>query len=88
MRLFDLADDEAVRVECVCGRSVEYPPSLLQRRHRLPSDTLLYDLQFRLRCKRCNRIGGFTISVIGPHTGDSSIPMPIRRIVGPRGEPG
>jgi hypothetical protein len=32
-----------------CARSVEYFPGFLQRRHRLVSDTLVYDLQFRFR---------------------------------------
>jgi hypothetical protein len=26
----------------------------LQRRYRLPSDTLVYDLQYRFKCGRCN----------------------------------
>jgi hypothetical protein len=26
----------------------------LQRLHRLPSDTLVYDLRFRFGCKKCN----------------------------------
>jgi hypothetical protein len=51
-------------IRCPCGRNVEYPNGLQQRRFRLPSDTLLYDLQFRFRCKRCNLRSGFTIAVV------------------------
>ncbi len=49
LRLGDLAPHEVIVVRCPCGRSVEYFPGFLQRRHRLPSDFLVYDLQFRLR---------------------------------------
>jgi hypothetical protein len=31
--------------------------------HRLPSDTLIYDLQFRLKCRHCKgRRGNFEIA--------------------------
>ena len=60
LRLGDLANHEVVVVRCPCERSVEFPPGLLQRRYRLPSDTLAFNLQFRLRCKGCNRWGGFS----------------------------
>ena len=49
LRLGDLAPHEVIVVSCPCGRSVEYHKGFLQRRHRVPSDTLVYDLQFRLR---------------------------------------
>ena len=45
LRLFDLGPDEAVVVTCLCGWITEYGEGVLQRRHRLPSDTLLFDLQ-------------------------------------------
>src|ERR1700693_2625100 len=51
MRLYDLADDEVIEVRCPCGRIAEYMPGLLQRLYRVPSDVLVYDLQFRLRCQ-------------------------------------
>ena len=36
----------------LCMRAhVEYHKGFLQRRHRVPSDTLVFDLQFRLRCR-------------------------------------
>ena len=45
LRLFDLGPHEAILVRCECGRMSEYGPGLLQRLHRIPSDTLIYDLQ-------------------------------------------
>ena len=59
LRLGDLAAHEVIVVRCPCGRNTEYRCGYLQRCHRSPSDTLVYDLQFRLRCKGCNRRGGF-----------------------------
>jgi hypothetical protein len=57
-------------VRCPCGRSF---PGLLQRRYRLGSDTLVFDLQFRLRCQGCNRRSGFRIAIFDERTrGDSS----------------
>jgi hypothetical protein len=63
LRLFDLAPHEVIVVRCECGRITHYGPGFLQRHRRLPSDTLIYDLQFRLRCEQCNRTAGFTITV-------------------------
>ena len=63
MRLFDLGPHEAVIVRCACGSTVEYGNGYLQREYRIPSDTLVFDLQYRLRCKHCNRREGFGISV-------------------------
>lgn len=73
LRLFDLTPDEAIIVRCACGRITEYGPGLLQRLHRIPSDTLIYDLQYRLRCQQCNRRDGFDIGIIDTrHRGDNS----------------
>src|SRR3546814_11272537 len=63
VRLLDLEPYEVVVVNCQCGRSVESPNGLLQRRHRLQSDTLVYDLQFKLRCQQCRRTSSFRIAV-------------------------
>jgi len=63
LRLYDLAPREAVVVTCLCGRISEYRQGMLQRLHRIPSDTLLYDLQFRLRCSHCQRRDGFKIAI-------------------------
>jgi hypothetical protein len=49
LRLFDVADYEFIRVSCPCGRIVKYASGLLQRRRRIGSDLLIYDLQYRLR---------------------------------------
>src|SRR5229473_1921734 len=66
LRLFDLTSHECILVKCECGRSTEYRKGFLQRHQRVPSDTLVYDLQFRLRCTHCNRKTGFGISIIDP----------------------
>src|SRR3546814_20682640 len=62
VRLLDLEPYEVVIVNCQCGRSVEYPNGLLQRRHRLPSDTLVYDPPFKLRCHQSRRPSTFRIA--------------------------
>lgn len=85
LRLFDLGPHEAVIVTCQCGWVVTYGNGFLQRRHRVPSDTLLYDLQYRFHCKRCNRRTGFKVAIQDRrHIGTSShLPEP-RVIVEPR----
>jgi hypothetical protein len=70
-------------VRCPCGRSVEYFSGFLQRRHWLPSDTLVFDLQFRLRCSHCNRRRGFRITIFDNRTrGDYSKSRLERVVVG------
>jgi len=81
LRLGDLAAHEIIAVRCPCGRGVEFPPGFLQRRHRMPSDTLVFDLQFRLRCSHCNRRSGFRITIFDNRTrGDNSKPR-LERVV-------
>ncbi len=81
LRLGDLAPHEVIVVRCPCGRSVEFPPGFLQRRYREPSDTLVFDLQFRLRCYACNRRAGFRITIFDNRTrGDNSKPR-LERVV-------
>lgn len=64
-RLFDLAPDETILVRCLCQHgNVSYGPGALQKQRRLASDTLIYDLQYRLRCRACGRTSGFEISVV------------------------
>ena len=46
LRLGDLAPHEVIVVRCPCGRNTEYRRGYLQRRHRVPSDTLVFDLHF------------------------------------------
>ena len=68
-------------VRCPCERSVEYHPGFLQRRYRVPSDTLVFDLQFRLRCTGCNNRRGFRITIFDNRTcGDNSMPL-LERVV-------
>jgi hypothetical protein len=62
-RLMDLSSEHQVDVRCQCGRTATYMRGLLQRKYRLPSDMLIYDLQYRLRCNHCNSRSGFTITI-------------------------
>ena len=81
LRLGDLAPHEVIVVRCSCGRSVEYHKGFLQRRHRVPSDFLVYDLQFRLRCSHCNARAGFRITIFDTRTrGDNWKPR-LERVV-------
>ncbi len=85
LRLIDLKAYEVVAVRCKCGRIVHYPNGYLQRHAKLSSLTLIYDLQFRLRCAHCNSRDGFQISVEDHrHIGDNSKPILRRVIVGGR----
>jgi hypothetical protein len=34
----------------------------------VPPDTFVFDLQFRLRCSRCTRRGGFRITIFDKRT--------------------
>jgi len=68
LRLGDLAAHEVIVVRCPCGRNTEYRRGYLQRRHRVPSDTLVFDLQFRLRCSHCNARAGFRITIFDNRT--------------------
>ena len=60
LRLYDVADHESISIRCKCGRSVEF----IRGRLQLPSDTLIYDLRYRLRCTKCDSTDGFRIAVI------------------------
>ena len=84
----DLAPHEVIVVRCPCGRSVEYHKGFLQRRHRVPSDTLVFDLQFRLRCSHCNGRAGFRVTIFDTRTrGDNWKPRLERVVVaGEKGE--
>ena len=81
LRLGDLAAHEVIVVRCPCERSVEFPPGFLQRRHRFPSDTLVFDLQFRLRCKGCNRRSGFRITIFDVRTRGDNLKPRLERVV-------
>jgi hypothetical protein len=70
------AGSSSTRPGCCSGGTV------LQRRHRIPSDTLIFDLQFRLRCGQCNRQSGFRIAVADQRgRGDRAAARPERVIV-------
>jgi hypothetical protein len=69
LRLWDLRENQAVVVKCCCGRIAQFGPGVLQRLYRVPSDTLVYDLRFRLRCSRCNAKRGFEVTVVEPLAG-------------------
>lgn len=85
IRLFDLAPHEVIRVQCECGHITEYGYGVLQRLHRFPSDTLVCDPQFRLRCAHRNRKTGFWISIIDPRGIHNSF-TPIPELVVVEGE--
>ena len=49
----------------------------------MPSDTLVFELQFRLRCKGCNGWRGFRITIFNNRTrGDNSKQRLERVVVG------
>ena len=55
----------------------------------MPSDTLIYDLQFRLRCRHCNRRDGFDIGILDTrYQGNSAQPRVERFIVSKEGRAG
>ncbi|MBT3070602.1 hypothetical protein KKP04_06950 [Rhodomicrobium sp. Az07] len=75
LRLFDLAPREVIEVQCPCGKIVHFPNGYLQRKRGLPSDTLIFDLQFKLRCRQCGGRDGFRIAIVDlSDVGDSSKP--------------
>jgi hypothetical protein len=55
IRLYDMGPRSVLTVQCSCGRVGRFASGELERRHKLPSDTLIYDLQYRLRCDFCRR---------------------------------
>jgi len=63
LRLYDVGPSDILTVQCSCGRLARFAAGELQRRHRVPSDTLLHDLQYRLRCgfEQCRRTRGIRI---------------------------
>jgi hypothetical protein len=86
LRLLDLQTYESVVIACGCGRIIEYAPGVLQRLYRVRSDMLIFDLQFRLRCRHCNATRGFRISVVDKRQyGDNSAPNIERTIVAGEG---
>lgn len=83
LRLLDLRPYEIIVARCECGRIVEFRHGTFQRLRRVSSTTLVWDLQFRLRCKRCGRREGFTISIADERgRGDGTMAKTERVIVG------
>ena len=48
---------------------------------KVASDTLVFDLQFRLRCRQCNRPGGFRIAIFHERTRGDNLKPRLERIV-------
>jgi hypothetical protein len=86
-RIFDLAETEVVSIRCQCGRVTEIPPRLWVLNHRVPSDTLIYDLQYRLKCDRCSRKTGFQIAIASRGRIGVSSHSPPERVIVPFPEP-
>jgi hypothetical protein len=86
LRLLDLERHETIEVQCVCGYSVQYAWGMLQRKHRVRSDTLVFDLQFRFRCKQCSRWRGFRIALIDERNRGDIHKVHDRTVIVPGGE--
>jgi hypothetical protein len=63
-RLWDVRDGQKIVVTCTCGQIAHFLPGVLQRLHKMPSDTLVYDLRYRLRCQKCRSRDQFTVTVV------------------------
>jgi hypothetical protein len=61
LRLYEMKPCDVLTAQCSCGHFSRFASGELQRRHKLPSDLLIYDLQYRLRCQVCQRKKGFRI---------------------------
>lgn len=64
VRLWDVRDGQKIVVTCACGQIAHFLPGVLQRVHKLPSDTLVNDLRYRLRCAKCNSRERFKVTVV------------------------
>ena len=49
----------------------------------MSSDTLVFDLQFRLRCSHCNRWRGFRITIFDNRTRGDNLKPRLERVVVP-----
>jgi hypothetical protein len=62
-RVRDLGPGDFVKVECICGHSELIPSSGLQQGLRLAPHLPVLDLQYRLRCRECDRRGRVVVSI-------------------------
>jgi hypothetical protein len=62
-RIQDLGPGDFVKAECICGHSELIPASGLQQGLRLPPHLPVLDLQYRLRCRECDRRGRVAVSI-------------------------
>jgi hypothetical protein len=67
-----------------CGQTTHVLPGTLQRLHRLPSDTRMCDLRYRLRCTKCNSQARFTVTVKDTSGRPTSLLEPARTVGIPR----
>lgn len=56
-----------LRVQCICGRTTDYPLKMLARDHG--EDSLLQDLVPRLRCTSCERRPATVTLIESPQEG-------------------
>jgi hypothetical protein len=63
MRFLDLEPCSHIIIRCPCGRCTEFTYGYFQTRHGIPSDALIYDLKFKMRCRHCRRKRGFGVAV-------------------------
>ena len=61
LRLYDIEPQDVLTTQCPCGHIGWFAEGELQRRFHFPSDTLIADLQYRLRCRQCRRNKGVRI---------------------------
>jgi hypothetical protein len=81
LRLIDLEPHDTIVVRCECGRIVEFLPGRLPRQHQISSATLVYDLQYRFKCRRCGRRSGFKISLRDEQDRGHSVKSKIERVI-------
>src|SRR4051812_26540995 len=85
LRLFDLRPDQSIFIRCPCGRVSQFLHGVLQKLHKIPSDTLVYDLQFRGKCEKCGRWQGLGVTIEGART-SGGIPTECLVVVRMEGE--
>jgi hypothetical protein len=56
-KLYDMGPRDVLTVQCACGHVSRWAAGELQKKRRVPSSTLIFDLQYRLRCAHCRRLG-------------------------------